>query len=321
MRCSVAEGTLTVRAYSDDDLPAVLALLKASLGESALLRRTPELFAWKHLDNPFGRSIMLVSGAGDTIAGFRAFMRWELQTPGGRTLRCVRAVDTATHPDFRRRGIFKNLTLAAVETAVADGVDLIFNTPNARSGAGYLTMGWTEVGTLSPLISPAKGLLRRRGNSLELPAVEDFMSHADLVGERAIADRTPLGLRTPRTASYHAWRYTSHPTAQYVQVDKAGGTAVARLAFRGKRRELLISDVYGDSMRQTIGACRSSARTSYVGAFFSKGSPERSAARSAGFVPIPRAGLKLMARPLRTLDVDVANLSAWDLALGDLELL
>jgi GNAT superfamily N-acetyltransferase len=317
----VADDRLDVRPYRDRDLPAVLELLKISLGESVLLRRTPELFAWKHLDNPFGRSIMLVSHSGDTIAGFRAFMRWELRTPDGKTLRCVRAVDTVTHPDFRRRGIFKDLTLAAVEAATSDGVDLIFNTPNPRSGAGYLTMGWTEVGKLSPLVSPARGLLRTHGDSTEPPSVPDFVSRGEAVGARAAPDREPVGLRTPRADLYHSWRYTSHPTARYVQVSGAGGAAIARLSFRGKRRELLISDVYGEGMRQTIGTCRNVARTSYVGAYFSKGSPERTAANRAGLVPIPRVGLTLMTRPLRPLDVDVTDLSTWDLALGDLELL
>jgi len=317
----VADDRLTVRPYRDEDQPAVLELLKVSLGESALLKRTPELFAWKHLASPFGRSIMLVSHAGGSIAGFRAFMRWELRTPTGTTLRCVRAVDTATHPDYRRRGVFKDLTLAAVEAAANEGVDLIFNTPNPRSGAGYLTMGWTEVGKLRPLISPARGLLRTRGNSTDLPETSDFISHARQVAPRSATDREPLGLRTPRTDAYHSWRYSSHPTASYVQVDGTNGTAIARLAFRGRRRELLISDVYGDGMRQTISTCRNTARTSYVGAYFSKGSPERYAASLSGFAPVPRAGLTLMARPLRQLDVDISSLNAWDLALGDLELL
>ena len=317
----MADPSLGVRPYRDEDLPAVLDLLKASLGESALLRRTPELFAWKHLDNPFGRSLMLVSHAGNTIAGFRAFMRWELRTPDGETLRCVRAVDTATHPDFRRRGVFKELTIAAVEAATNDGVDLIFNTPNPRSGAGYLTMGWTEVGKLSPLVSPAKGLLRTHGEYTELPTVSDFMTRAEPITAPSAPDRQPLGLRTPRTDSYHSWRYSAHPTARYVQVNGSNGTAIARLAFRGKRRELLISDVYGDGMRQTITTCRNAARTSYVGAFFSKGSPERTAAMRSGFTPVPRTGLTLMAKPLRPLDVNVGDLAAWDIALGDLELL
>ena len=103
--------TVTVRPYADHDLGGVLELLRAALGETPVLKRTPELFAWKHFNNPFGRSILLVAEAEGTIAGLRAFMRWELMTADGTTLRCVRAVDTATHPEFQRRGLAKALLL------------------------------------------------------------------------------------------------------------------------------------------------------------------------------------------------------------------
>lgn len=317
----MADRAMSVRLFTDKDLPAVLDLLRESLGETPSLRRTPELFAWKHLDNPFGRSLMLVSHQGQTITGFRAFMRWELNTPDGRTLRCVRAVDTATHPDYRRMGIFNKLTLAAVEAATDDGVHMVFNTPNPRSGAGYLKMGWSEVGTLTPMASPAKGLLRRGGNPDELPDPSDFVDPVVPVTSRTAPDRKPLGLRTPRSEGYHTWRFRSHPTARYVQVDGGRSTAIARLAFRGTRRELLVSEVYGEGMRQAITRCRAVASTSYIGAFFSKRTPERSAATRAGLVAVPRTGLTLMVRPLREMGTDVANLSAWDLSLSDLELL
>ncbi len=316
----MADG-LSVRLFEDRDLPHVLDLLRASLGESASLRRSPELFAWKHVDNPFGRSIMLVAEDAGTIAGFRAFMRWELDSLDGPRLRCVRAVDTATHPDYRRRGIFRRLTLAAIEVATDDGVDMVFNTPNARSGAGYVTMGWTEVGAIHPLASPARGLLRSAPDVTGLPDPADFVASVIEVGDRVGADRAPIGLRTPRSADYHTWRFKQHPTARYVQIDGRRGAAVARLAYRGKRRELLISEVYGETMQQTIRRCRRESKTSYVGAFFSKRSPERAAAYRAGLVPVPGAKLTLMARPLRPLGLDVSDLGEWDLSLSDLELL
>ena len=137
---------IEVRPFEDGDLEQVLEVLRLSLGEPAGLRRTNELFAWKHFENPFGRSLLLVAAADGRIAGFRAFMRWRLQGPAGDTLNCVRAVDTATHPAFQRRGVFRLLTLAGIDEATAEGVDLIFNTPNEKSGAGYLTMGWKEIG-------------------------------------------------------------------------------------------------------------------------------------------------------------------------------
>ena len=123
--------TVTIRPYQAEDLEPVLDLMRLALGETPVLQRTPALFAWKHIENPFGPSIMLIAKAAGTVAGFRAFMRWELTTPTGRTVKCVRAVDTATHPEYQRRGIFRRLTLDAIEVAKADGVELVFNTPNS----------------------------------------------------------------------------------------------------------------------------------------------------------------------------------------------
>ena len=174
---------VVVRPFEDADLAGVLDLLRSSLGESAVLERTPELFAWKHLDNPFGRSLLLVAEdearPDRPIVGLRAFMRWELVTPGGDRVRCVRAVDTATHPEYQRRGIFRRLTLSAVEQAEADGVDMVFNTPNPKSGAGYLSMGWQEVGPIGVLAMPGRGLLRRRPDAAVVPDPADQVTSAD----------------------------------------------------------------------------------------------------------------------------------------------
>ena len=103
-----------------------------------------EFFRWKHLENPFGRSFMLVAEADGRIVGLRAFMRWEF-VAGDRRFRAVRAVDTATHPDHQGKGIFSRLTLEALD-ALRDQADFVFNTPNEKSLPGYLKMGWQVVG-------------------------------------------------------------------------------------------------------------------------------------------------------------------------------
>ena len=66
-------------------------------------------------------------------------------------MRAVRAVDTATHPDFRGQGVFSALTLGALEELRSDGVAFVFNTPNERSRPGYLKMGWQPVGQVRVL--------------------------------------------------------------------------------------------------------------------------------------------------------------------------
>jgi GNAT superfamily N-acetyltransferase len=312
---------MEVRAARPEDVPGILEVLAAALGETALLKRTPELWAWKHEANPFGPSIVLLAWFGNRIAGVRALMRWDLLTSGGETVRCVRPVDTATHPDFERRGIFKALTLEAVEQARDTGIDLIFNTPNPRSGAGYMSMGWQEVGAVGVLARPRIGShVRPEGE--HAPSLERVAPGASAFHPVDKADRPPHGLRTPRTIAYQSWRFGSHPTVPYGSVAEGEGAAVVRVGVRRGRTELVLSDLLGGAGRRAVSSAGSLNRGSYLAGFFSKNSPERSAAVRGGMLPVP--GLKtlqLVALPLTELDTDPFDLRSWDIATSDLELL
>jgi len=305
----------------DADVPAVLEVLRLALGETALLRRTPDLWNWKHRHNPHGESLAYVAEVDGQVAGVRAMMRWDLMTPGGEVLRCLRPVDTATHPGFGRRGIFKKLTLTAIDEATEQGIDLIFNTPNSSSGPGYLKMGWQEVGPIGVMVRP----LLRRGTKVtdqQAPNPEDFFTGAGRPADAAPTDRSPLGLRTPRTPQYFDWRFSQHPTAKYLRLDQAGQTAFLRPNVRSGRKEVVVSDVIGDQPAPVVRRAAKVSRATYLAAWFSPASAERSAAIRGGLIPVPGVrALTLMARPLRDLPVDVLDLSNWDISLGDLELL
>ncbi len=307
---------LSVRPFHARDEDAVLHLLAESLGETETLQRTREWFAWKHLDNPFGQSIMLVAEDSRGVVGFRAFMRWQMNLTGGDTLRCVRAVDTATHPRARRRGVFRRLTEDAVDLATASGVDLIFNTPNPRSGAGYLTMGWQEVGSIGVMIRPTFRFGRKSGNFPSVPGAHGWDA-------RSVTDRAPLGLRTPRTAEYMQWRFGSHPTVRYTVVAAgAESFAVLRSNLRRGRAELVVSDLFGPDGGSAVRKAAHNTDAAYLAGWFPRGTPERRQALRSGLFPAPFVkALTLFARPLRPLEVEVSRLGNWDISLGDLELL
>lgn len=317
----VGEG-IEIRPFGEADLEEVLEVLRLSLGEPPGLRRTKELFAWKHFENPFGRSLLLVAEGEGRVAGFRAFMRWRLKGPSGVTLNCVRAVDTATHPDFQRRGVFRDLTMAGIDQVTAEGSDLIFNTPNEKSGAGYLTMGWKEIGAVGLMGLPGLGVLRRARPEPWNPAADLLVCNASpesLENAALHFDRPARGWRTPRTPDYLRWRFGAHPTARYLLYENDHGAGIGRANLRRGRRELVMSELGGS--RGPIGGLRRAARPDYTVAWFSAASPERRLAVSAGLVPIPgKRALTLMARSLRPSDHDL-SWSQWDLSFGDLELL
>ena len=128
------------------DLPQMISLLKASLGEK-LMPKSEAFFLWKHEKNPFGRSKILVAKENDSIIGLRAFMHWKWVSQQ-EIVSAVRAVDTATDPAWQGKGIFKKLTLQAVEECKNEGVDMVFNSPNPVSMQGYLKMGWEIAGRM-----------------------------------------------------------------------------------------------------------------------------------------------------------------------------
>ncbi|MGH8915200.1 MAG: GNAT family N-acetyltransferase [Acidimicrobiia bacterium] len=313
---------ISTRAAEPGDVGSILEVLRTALGETPLLKRTREQWSWKHEINPFGPSIVLVATAGDRIAGVRALMRWQLGGPGGMTVRCVRPVDTATHPDFERRGIFRRLTMESLEVARDQGAQLVFNTPNARSGAGYLSMGWREVAPIGVMARPRIGRAARVPGSGP-PSLTEVIPASEPFRPVDTADRPPRGLRTVRTREYQAWRFGGHPTVRYGAVRSGeGAAAVLRAGVRGPRTELVLSDLVGGAGADEVRRAARGNRSRYMAGFFSKGSPERRSAMAAGMLPVPGVkALRLVALPLTDIDIDVFDLGCWDIATSDLELL
>lgn len=332
-----------VRPYRDEDERAVLRLLAASLGGGPGGRRTPDFFRWKHLANPFGRSCMLVADAGGEVVGLRTFMRWEFRRDD-RIIRAVRAVDTATHPAHQRRGIFSELTRAALELLSAEA-DLIFNTPNERSLPGYLKLGWRVVGTVPVAIRLRRPIAFARG----LPTLR----HANIASRRphpvvhaepaaeALADAREVAefLATTRSFSdrwstrggvaYLRWRYADAPLLDYraLRIRREGrlrGLALFRVRPRGGLWETTISElvVPRDEPMEAGLLLRGVARAAtvdHIACSFPAGSFARRAARRGGFVRAP-FGPTLVVNPLNDeLDPDPTGLGAWGLSLGDLE--
>jgi hypothetical protein len=140
---------------------------------------------------------------------------------------------------------------------------------------------------------------------------------------RLVPDRAPQGLRTPRIPAYLNWRFDRHPTAGYRVFEEGEGTTVLRPNLRHSRREMVVSDLFGEAAGHALRSVARATNAAYLAGWFSPGSPERHQALLAGMIPLPLVrALTLVARPLRSdLPWIVESLDHWDLALSDLELL
>jgi len=341
---------VVIRPASPADGSRILDLVRLGLGEGSI-PRSAEYWAWKHHLNPFGDSPMLIAEASGELVGLRVFMRWEWEHRGS-IHRAVRAVDTATHPAWRGRGIFSHLTLALAERMRAEGASFVFNTPNALSRPGYLKMGWKVIGRADPWILPLRplailrSLTRRQTRVLDanpLPDPEDeglpaAASLASLGGlplflRRIRARLAAEGLATPRTPEYLDWRYSAVPGFSYGSLAELDGDDGAVLIFRYREwkglRELRLCELLHSgsvrSYRAASGLIRRLRRTAtadYLSVMAPRTRAERGLLVRNGFLPAPRTGPVVTVRPLATaaLDCDPLLYGSWRASIGDLEL-
>lgn len=328
----------------DGDVDAVVELLRRALGPAPGGVDRRELFEWKHLRNPAGRSVALVAEERGRLVGVRTLMRWRLRGPGGVEVAAARAVDTATAPEVRRRGVFSSLTRAALDRCREDGVVLVFNTPNRSSLPGYQKLGWREVARW-PMWLRVRNPVRLAGAAARRdlrsgPAVAPAGAGGRTVAtaeaalsrpgvERLVASGVPPGgLATARTMEFLRWRYSDGPVPYHALAagDPLRALVVVRVRARGSLTEAVVCDAIGaeDDLAGLLRVVPRAVGADHAVAHFGPAAPVRPVLRSAGYRRLPRAGMTFVVRPVEGPRIapgpDPALPASWALSLGDLEL-
>lgn len=234
---------MIVKQASINDIPNIVELLKLSLGES-VVEKSSTIWNFKHVDNPFGPSYVLVATDNETFVGVRALMKWNWQL-NNRIWVAYRAVDTATHPDFQGKGIFKKLTLQALDNVEKEQETFVFNTPNDKSRPGYLKMGWVIVDALPIAIVPTMlyfflSFFRKRGSSVNQIKTEK-LDELCKIHNHVLSKKNSIF--TPKSAAYLKWRFEENPMQKY-QVASADDWYIAMYVKEHKFfKELRIVEV------------------------------------------------------------------------------
>jgi len=318
-----------VRPAGRADLPLVLQLARRALG----WRDPDERFlVWKHFENPLGPSPMWVAESDGRVVGFRALVRWDLVLPSGTVVHAVRAVDTATDPDFQGRGIFTRLTATALDELPAAGITMVFNTPNDKSRPGYEKLGWRTLGRLPvaalpsslrfPVVVATAATAAARDplpRTAGVPAAE-ALADPDAVA-RLLASLPPAGgVATRRTPAWLAWRY-GNPELGYRAVlagrTAEDGLAVFRVRARGRAAEAALCEVLVPGAERAAGRALTRRVARLAHADYLVRIDPHPVTRDP-FVRLPRVGPVLACRPL---DGSAApDLGSWALTMGDVEL-
>lgn len=331
---------MNIRPALPSDKPEMIRLLSQSLGDD-VIPQSEAFWNWKHEQNPFGPSYVRLAEEGGELVGLRAFMKWKW-TWNDTTFDAIRAVDTATHPGFQGRGIFKKLTLNLVDTCRMDGVHFIFNTPNEKSKPGYLKMGWVEQGNM-PLklkirrpLSLVYSRLARNGKSVDLsddpsPVQEWRSGVLDLLNDHV---RKAAQLTTAMSPAYLAWRYANNPLYRYNYfTDGKNYLLVSRVKQHAFTKELrlvdfILLDKNADSrtvnalLKKEVNRFCALHKINVVSMSGVQFRLYKNYFRWMGIVPVRALGPMITLRDLNMEDrfASLREPQNWSYSLGDLEL-
>ncbi|MBF8964227.1 GNAT family N-acetyltransferase [Pontibacter sp. FD36] len=319
---------MQIRKGTEADIPAIVELLKSSLGEG-MIQKSERLWNWKHVKNPHGASPVLVAEADGQVVGVRAFLRWQWQYKG-QVLQAIRAVDTATHPDFQGKGIFKKLTLQGLEDAKAAGIDLVYNTPNESSKPGYLKMGWIEMGRMALKLKVNPFAYKQH----TLPALpeQDWNKLSHLLTRLSNPITKADQVQTLISTNYIQWRYQDNPLFDYYFLsDYQSYVLFFRFKPHSFGQEMRVVDLFIDDQQFDSDAKKSLAnsfRKISKACFLTSASGRHfqlvnSVYPGMGLLPVMDKGPIVTLRNVSLPEKVFAELSeqeSWGYALGDMEL-
>jgi GNAT superfamily N-acetyltransferase len=329
--------SIETRLFQDRDEPAVVELLQAAFGEwprEIEGSDRGEFFRWKHSGGPFGRSIGVVALVEEAIVGFFAYLPWLLRS-GTQTVRTMRVVDLAVHPQHRGVGAPARM-IAEGRRHLAQEIAFIWSNPNELSYARALQTGQGRAGIVPRFVGLGTlryGTLARTWRASTGAAVAppvEAASAARVLGEdgaeqllEARHEAASNRLRTAIDIEYLRWRYGHFDEYRAVSAngDPASGIAIfrARRSRRGRLAqvcELLVPANDHRARRDLLKQVRCAAPVEMITCVF----PSSRDAVRCGFLKAP-GGTVLTVRAVDEPHVpDPSRAASWALSLGDLEL-
>ena len=245
---------MTIREYSERDIEQIVTLNQRVFSEQEHfdITRDGKWFRWKNIDNPFGKSIVIVAeNENGEIIGSRIFWPWKFKIRMSEFI-AYQPADTVVDPEYQGRNLFYDMTKKAIDITLENNGAFLFNFPNKNSIHGYLRLGWTFVGKLVwyVRINNPKYILNMNRKAENVHELGDYKLTESAVDEIKFRTNFDGYIKSVRSLEFVKWRYLNHPFFTYGSVHFTEGKKTIWAIFSvnsvGKYREMFVVDIFGD---------------------------------------------------------------------------
>lgn len=313
--------------YEPAHRPGLYALMRTVWGSYM-----PEKeFEWWYEQNPVRPGTITLAVADGEVAGMLA-MSYARMRLGDREGLAAFAIDGATHPDFRGRGIFQALELENERRAAEAGAEIAVGFTNPMAGPILVgRVGWKDVRRLrlwARVLRPLAVLRRRgeRGRGLRPRASRggvEPLERFDRQAEELARIAAPAGTdHVVRDAAYLNWRYAESPRGYRClgafREGRLAGFAVFGHKVHGGISAAYVADLVAPSPADARALLRRGVDEARGGADAVVALPGTRVGSLAavGFVPTPQT-IRLIGKPLTEVVRLPADGRRWHFSLGD----
>ncbi len=181
---------------------------------------------------------------------------------GSRALDFSISVYTATHPEYRKQGIFKSLALLSYDKCREKSISGTVGIPNNNSLPGFRGLGFAALGQMEIVARVASPI---RAGKTGRP-VRELISAQDLGGIDCCLDRSKARSGTvlfERGGEFLAWRYLRCPGVRYhifACVDRGERLAGLMVLRSARRKGLPVTIVVDFLVDQAAAGADATAR-------------------------------------------------------------
>jgi len=270
-----------MRAYREGDEKGILELWQAVYpGEEYERERWIRWWHWMYKDNPAGAGMIWLAEHNGKIVGQSAIIPVAMKV-GTETATGFQSINTMTHPNYRRQGMYESLARKAYAEAAREGICIGYRFPNKVSHLiAIKRLNWFDVDTMQVLYKPLDwmktsktmtgnkflaGFLAMSGNitarmfyraervsiieGLTITQVPFFDERINQFWDRACGQ---YQIMVMRNKDYLNWRYVAVPDVDYSiyiaeKSRKICGYLVLRCVQREQMKAGIIFDILAES--------------------------------------------------------------------------